>query len=219
MIFQRTHLPGVPSVAAWSVNQQTLAFDTGDGSVEVWNVSANLKLATFQEPHTRCAELLWSPDTPALAMLSTTGQLQVWDIYTWQNIASLAKNQSATSAIWISSSHGGGSMFLVTPDGTIMKWHYGQGSQTVTPFLTTQTYNAANINGLTLSDIALSPDGIQLLLATSDGSVQARDATSGNLIYLYQGHSAPVNDIEWSLDSRHIATASQDTTAQIWQEP
>ncbi|HEX4715671.1 MAG TPA: hypothetical protein VH164_12175, partial [Ktedonobacteraceae bacterium] len=93
------------------------------------------------------------------------------------------------------------------------------GSQTVTPFLTTQTYNAANINGLTLSDIALSPDGIQLLLATSDGSIQARDATSGNLIYLYQGHSAPVNDIEWSLDSRHIATASQDTTAQIWQEP
>jgi WD40 repeat protein len=219
MIFQRTNLPGVPSVAAWSVNQQTLAFDTGDGSVEVWNVSANLNLATFQEPHTRCAELLWSPDTPVLAMLSTTGQLQVWDIYTWQNIASLANNQSATSAIWISSSHDGGSMFFVTPDGTIMKWHYGQGSQTVTPFLTTQTYNAANINGLTLSDIALSPDGIQLLLATSDGSVQARDAISGNLIYLYQGHSAPVNDIEWSLDSRHIATASQDTTAQIWQEP
>ncbi len=67
--------------------------------------------------------------------------------------------------------------------------------------------------------MALSPDGDQLLLATSDGNVQARDAASGNLVFIYTGHDAQVNDIEWSPDGLHIATASMDTTVQIWQEP
>jgi WD40 repeat protein len=46
-----------------------------------------------------------------------------------------------------------------------------------------------------------------------------RDMLSGNLLSVYTGHSAQVNDIAWSPTGQHVATASEDMTVQVWQEP
>ena len=221
LLFQQTDLPVIPSVAAWSADNQTLAFDAGDGLVRIRNVIFNLDVASFQEKHTEYSELAWSADNNQLAALSTTGQLQIWNPLTGQHIATLADGQQASIAIWISSGPGSSELFFDNLDGAIMRWWYnanGQNQQ-VSSFLSEQTYNIANISYLRVSDLALSPDGNQLLLATTDGIVQARDSLTGNVIYIYTGHSAQVDDIAWAPDGQHIATASMDTTVQIWQEP
>ncbi len=219
LLFQRTNLPGIPSVASWASDQQTLAFDVGDGSIQIWNVVLNLDVMTIRNKHSQYTKLAWSPDSSQLATISTNGLLQTWDTSTGQQIVSLTNSQQVTTATWISASQDSNRLFFVNSMGTIMNWWYGDGSQQISSFLTERAYNFADTGGLTVGTMAFSPDGDQLLLATSDGLVQARDATSGNLIYLYAGHNAQVNDIEWSPDDLHIATASMDTTVQIWQEP
>lgn len=219
MLFQRLNLSGIPTIAAWSSDKQTLAFDAGDGAIQIWNVLADLNITTIQEKHMQYTELAWSPDDTQLATVSSTGLLETWDTYSGQHIASLASNQLASLAAWSASNPYRSGTLFVDANDTIIEWSYEHGNQKISPFLKEQTYNLANTSGLIVNFLGLSPDGSQILLATSDGLVQARDVVSGNLIYLYTGHSAQVNDIEWSPDDRHIATASMDTTVQIWQEP
>jgi WD40 repeat protein len=53
------------------------------------------------------------------------------------------------------------------------------------------------------------------------------DALTGGHVYTYRGHTdyypghytsgAGVNSVAWSPDGRQIATASSDTTVQVWQ--
>lgn len=222
LLFQQTNLPAIPAVAAWS-NNGTLAFDAGNGVVDIRNILLGFNITSFQEKHTEYSELTWSPDNDQLAALSITGELQIWNPLTGQPIATLESDQQASLAIWASSSQGNGGnelLFDNSSNGSIMRWWYGATGQTqdVIPFLTEKNYNVAGISYLTVSNLSLSPDGSQLLLATSDGIVQARDSLSGNAIYFYTGQNAQVNDIEWSPDGQHIATASMDTTVQIWQE-
>jgi HEAT repeat protein len=219
MIFQLIKLPGIPSAAAWSSDHEMLAFDAGAGFIQIWNVILNINITTLQEKNAQYAELTWSPNNTQLAALSTNGQLQTWDTYTGRHLATLANSQQATLVAWISCKPANSGLFFAGPDGTIMKWWYSHDRQKTAPFLMASTYNFANTSGLNVSALALSPDKEQLLMATSDGLVQARDAVTGNLIYLYTGHSTQVNNIEWAPDGRHIATASMDTTVQIWQEP
>ncbi len=217
--FQQTNLPGVPTIAAWSADKQMLAFDTGDGSIQIWNVTTDQKISTIQEKHALYNELAWSPNDAQIATLSNTGLLETWNTWTGQQITSLTSNHFATIAAWISCGHDQSGLLLVDANSTLIEWSYGRKGQTIETYLAAQSYNFSNTDGLFVSDLAISPDQKQVLVATSDGPVQIRDIQSGNLIYLYTGHSDQVNDIEWSPNSQHIATASMDTTVQVWQEP
>jgi len=219
-VFQLNNLPGVPTHASWSSDRQTLAFDTGDGPVQVWNVMTDQQITTLPEKHTQYSELAWSPDGSQLATLSTTGLLEVWSAITGQAIASLTGNHLASIVTWISCEHYQSGRLLVDSNSALLEWSYGgHKGQSISTILAEQTYNFTNTDDLSISALSISPDGNQMLLATSDGLVQTRDMLSGSLLYLYTGHSAEVNDIEWSPGGQHIATASMDTTVRVWQEP
>lgn len=211
-------LPGLPTQATWSPDKQDLAFDTGDGGVQIWNVFKGNEVSHIDEKHTQYTELSWSPDGAQLATLSTTGLLETWSAENGQRITSLTSNHLATIFTWVSCGRYT-SRLLVDSNSTLLNWSYGRKGPQVAPFMQAQTYNLASTSNLAITALSISPDNSQVFLATSDGPVQARDILRGSLIYLYTGHSAQVNDIEWSPNGQHIATASMDTTVRVWQEP
>jgi len=43
------------------------------------------------------------------------------------------------------------------------------------------------------------------------------DATNGEHVYTYRGHTGGVTTIAWSPDGKWIASGSADYTVQIWQ--
>jgi WD40 repeat protein len=42
------------------------------------------------------------------------------------------------------------------------------------------------------------------------------DAASGKLEQIFEAHTAGLNDVAWSPDSRTLATASDDKTIRTW---
>ena len=42
------------------------------------------------------------------------------------------------------------------------------------------------------------------------------DATTGNHIYTYRGHTDKVSSVSWSPDGKHIVSGSWDKTVQVW---
>lgn len=220
-IFQLFNLPGTAETAAWSPGGSTLAFEAGNGEIQLWTVDATERqyLATLPGNRVPLGELLWSPDGNQLAAVSRHGKLEAWNINTKQQIPFLVSKPQITNATWIFCRRYGNGLAFSNARGEIMEWWPGTESPKLSLFISAQMYNLADSSHLTVSALGLSPGGDQLLLATSDGLVQARDAMSSNLVDVYTGHGAQVNAIAWSPDGRYIATASADTTVQVWQEP
>jgi WD40 repeat protein len=233
MSFERTYLPGVPQRAAWytHANEDLLAFDTGNSDIQIWN------MADWQHPFqissihntdtfTEYTHLLWSDSGTQLATISLGGSLQVWSVATGKLVASLDSDQEQVNiATWVDYENEPPCLLFINSMGEVRKWipsapPPAKGVDPSSPPLITQAdYTLENKAALTVAVFDISPDGRQLAMATSDGLVQMRDSTTMNLVDVYNGHSAQVNDIEWEPGGSYIATGSADTTVQIWQEP
>jgi WD40 repeat protein len=61
-----------------------------------------------------------------------------------------------------------------------------------------------------------SPDGKQIVTASSDQTARVWDAATGKEVAVLRGHEGQVNSAQFSPDSKQIVTASDDTTARIW---
>ena len=66
-----------------------------------------------------------------------------------------------------------------------------------------------------LRSIAWSPDG-KYVAGTIGYTVKVCDVATGKPVFTYRGHRDSVNSIVWSLDSKRIASASDDGTVQVW---
>jgi WD40 repeat protein len=49
--------------------------------------------------------------------------------------------------------------------------------------------------------------------------VQVWDAATGKHMCTYPGHTARVNAVAWSPDSKYIVSCSNDKTVQVWLAP
>ncbi len=67
-----------------------------------------------------------------------------------------------------------------------------------------------------ITAVAWSPGGTQIVSASAMGEVKVWEATTGNPLYAYRGHTDKVSVVAWSPDGTRIASASKDRTAQVW---
>ena len=100
-------------------------------------------------------------------------------------------------------------------DGTVQG---GDGSVRVWDTTTGGTFFtcSGNIPHVSVDSIAWSPDSKRLALGSRDGLVQMLDATNGNIIHTYLGHSDRIRTVAWSPDGIYFASGSKDTTVQVW---
>ncbi len=79
------------------------------------------------------------------------------------------------------------------------------------------TYNGSSPS----QALSWSPNG-KFIASTSNGydeRVRVWNASTGQNILSYTGHSSKVRTIAWSPDGKHIASGGDDSTVQIWNDP
>ena len=69
-----------------------------------------------------------------------------------------------------------------------------------------------------MKSINWSPHG-KYIASAHGNKIEVWDASTGNRVYTYRGHSGPVNAVAWSPDGKYIASASDDKTVQVWSAP
>jgi WD40 repeat protein len=67
-----------------------------------------------------------------------------------------------------------------------------------------------------VEDVAFSPDGKTLALASREGSVQLWDVAAGKLLESLKGHSGAVTAVVFSPDGRTLASGGTDKTVRLW---
>ncbi len=67
-----------------------------------------------------------------------------------------------------------------------------------------------------VNSVAFSPDGRQVVTASSDTTARVWDAATGRQAIVLEGHQGSVNSVAISPNGTHIVTASNDNTARVW---
>ena len=67
-----------------------------------------------------------------------------------------------------------------------------------------------------INDMAWSPNGQMLAIATSNNTIQVCDLANGKAIWILRGPLSKISSITWSPDSKTIASACGDTTIWLW---
>jgi len=65
-------------------------------------------------------------------------------------------------------------------------------------------------------DVAFSPDGKRVALASADGSVCIADPATGEQLQLIENHSDWVHDVAWNTDGTRLASSSRDKAAKVF---
>jgi WD40 repeat protein/DNA-directed RNA polymerase subunit RPC12/RpoP len=67
-----------------------------------------------------------------------------------------------------------------------------------------------------INDIAWSPDGRMLAIASSNNTIQICDIEDGKTIWILRGPSSEISSIAWSPDGQTLASGCGDTTIWLW---
>jgi WD40 repeat protein len=67
-----------------------------------------------------------------------------------------------------------------------------------------------------VSSVAFSPDGKQVVSGSHDKTVRLWDAVTGAALQTLEGHSDWVNSVTFSPDGKQVVSDSDDKTARLW---
>jgi WD40 repeat protein/tetratricopeptide (TPR) repeat protein len=70
-----------------------------------------------------------------------------------------------------------------------------------------------------VGDVAFSPDGKTLAMASYGGNLHLFDVATGKLLETLKGHADAVHAVEFSPDGRTLASGSSDQTVRLWNVP
>ncbi|GCE22855.1 WD40 repeat domain-containing protein [Dictyobacter kobayashii] len=144
--------------------------------------------------------------------------MQIIDIPTDKQLASYPVNNGVSALAW--SPNG---VYLATSNGDIFHAltgkiftsYKGSIKKPITTIWSPDSKLIASYEGSHyLSKYVTDPNFVD---TGKDATIHVWDITTGQDIFVYQGHQRPVSFAAWSPDGTKIASASLDTTVQIWQ--
>ncbi len=209
----------------WSSDGIHIISAGDDGTVQVWEALSGKKILSLTVMKPNANTLPYVPISFAIApdgqhivagvssLINGTDQrlVKIYQSQTGKDVLTYHDTEKGAQAL--SWSPDGKSIAMSQGDSNIRIWDAARGGDIT-------NLQAVNSSVLTL---AWSPNG--KYLASGGGSTQAvmadHQAQVWNMasksVTIYTGHSQTISALSWSPDSTQIASASWDSTIQIWQ--
>ena len=162
----------------------------------VWDVASGELLMTLGDGGVRGVAA--SPDGRHVATIDEHA-LRIWDLHTDEAAAALPVPEGAASVYY-------------APDGARI---YSRGADAIWIFDAATAERLATIKVKDVFDLAFSPDGAQLAVASEESVVRIWDARSGQLVIELAHPDSALREVEWSPDGAQIATANR-VEVRLW---
>ena len=152
------------------------------------------------------AVVSFSPDGTLLAIGDIAGTVQLWDVATKENIATLEGYD------WIVS-------MSFSPDSTrlaigALVFVEDEVEDTIVRVLDVATRETiATLDGFI---VLFSPDGTRLATVDAEGTVKVSDVATQETITTLEGHTDFVTSVSFSPDGTLLATADAEGTVKLW---
>lgn len=178
-----------------------------ENNVRVRAVNSEKLLNQFPQMGATIAAIAFSPDGCLLAGGGRDRLVKVWDLQRGKLQRRLRKHLAPITSVQFA--HYGKFLASASEDSTIALWNL-------------ETYqlerNFYRLPATAVYQIALSPDGNWIAIATANPEIEVRSLVTGDLHARLQGHSDAVYAIAFSPDSRLLASGSRDwdRTVRLW---
>jgi len=192
---------------AVSPRGDTIASGSWDGTVRLWSVRSGTERQRYDLGYDPF-ELSFSPDGSRLAVAGSQGGTSILGLDSSLSRREIALGQWRDQAVewksneqlWIGHNRqreGLENLNLVdVRDGQIL-WR-------------------SEIPGKGILDLALSPDGSTLAVASRDGVIRLLDAETHELRATLEGHDAEVHDLAFGPKGERLISGSADSSARVW---
>ncbi len=194
-----------------------LATASADGTAKIWDIATGQELLRLTDHTDSVNDVAFSTDGARLATVSGDGTAKVWDLTTGKELLTLAGHTDQVLSVAFS------------PDGTRLAT--SSIDQTAKVWDLSPDHETLGFFSGTVYDFVFSPDGRRLATSSARGTATVWDAGTGQALLTVsdQGHTQPLNEVEFSLDQSRLAPgvdfspdgtrlalASSDKTARIW---
>jgi WD40 repeat protein len=185
-------------VVAFSPDGRYMLSGGADGTAHLWGSRSPLRVLSHNGPVNTAS---FSRNGRRVITASDDGTARVWRVPDGQLIASLPHGAPVTAAGLTPNGR-----FAVTAgrDGLVRVWNVATGSRA-------RSYEL----GGTINDADVSRDGRFVVAASSNWRAAILGITAERELIL-RGHTDEVVAAAFSPDGKRVATASQDSTARIW---
>lgn len=158
--------------------------------------------------HTDCVNsVAISPDSKRIVTGSDDNTVRIWDTVTGAELATLTEH---TDDVDLVAFNADGSRIVT---GAMHPW----GSEAyLRKAVDGRVLAALDKGNLRDGPLLFSPDGLQLVSLSNDGSARLWDAGMGSQVVAIGGSSQRIEYVSFSPDSKRIATRSSDGVGKVW---